>query len=496
MIDLLKLPSEPGCYLFKDSKGIIVYIGKAKNLKKRVSSYFQKRDHDPKTISLVSVIDIVDFIITQNEKEALILENNLIKNHKPRYNIDLRDSKRFAFILLTDERYPRLIVARDRLGKGTYFGPFVSAEKRDIILKFAINTFRLRTCKLNSKRPCLRYQMGLCSGACVGKISEVDYDRSIEDAKALLSGKVDLLLKNLTIRLKEKSEKQDYEEAKTLRDQILAIESLKVKQNMERKRVFDQDVINYLVIGDTVNLVIMHFQKGIMLDKEEYEFSINDDFFEEFVARYYSEQDVPNEIIVPETVPEKGDKKDLLMLAKKNIEKKYLENEIALNDLKEKLMLPEIPKVIECFDISHISGSDSVGSMVRFSDGKPDKTNYRRFRIKTIDGIDDFAMIAEVVHRRYTRLIDEKKELPDLIVIDGGKGQLSSAMEVLKKLSLKIPTIGLAKRNEEIYFPGRQLSYVLDKKTEALKLLQRIRDEAHRFAIKYHKLLRKKRIKN
>ncbi|MFH0874582.1 MAG: excinuclease ABC subunit UvrC [archaeon] len=510
-MNLQVLPDSPGCYLFRDSVGKIIYIGKAINIKKRVSSYFNKKTHDIKTDALINNIFSVDFIVTSNEKEALLLENNLVKKNMPKYNIDLKDGKRYAYILLTDEPYPRLVVAREKSSKGIYFGPFTSAEKRDILLKFAIDTFRLRTCKLKLKRPCIRYQMGRCSGACIGKISEKEYDKAIEDVKSLLSGKTQELLLELKKRMDSFSNAMDYENAKIIRDQIFAIESLNEKQNMEKKRTFDQDVINYIISDERVYLSVFKIYKGTLSEKIDYEFNYSPDFLEQFIMQQYTEL-LPKEIIVPDPVsdaliellsenrgnrvsvfvPQKGEKLQLLLLAKKNIEKHYFKDTLAIIDLKEKLRLEVIPEIIECFDISHISGSNPVGSMVRFLNGKPDKSNYRRFKIKTISGIDDYAMIAEIVQRRYSRLILENKELPSLIVIDGGKGQLSFAVSVLDNLGIRVPTIGLAKRNEEIFFPGRSAPLVLDKKSEALTLLQRIRDEAHRFALKYHKLRRSK----
>ncbi len=513
-MDLTTIPSDPGCYIYRDSHDNIIYIGKAKSLKKRVSSYFQKTDHDPKTAVLVSHINSVDTIITKNEKEALILENNLIKKHQPKYNIDLKDSRRYAYIMLTKEEFPRLIIARNKSEDGYYFGPFVSAEVRDNILKIANNMFKIRTCRKLPKRVCLRYHMKLCDAPCIGNINKTDYGKLVENSKSLLSGRQELLVKELKENMKQASSNQEYEVAKTTRDQIYAIESLNEKQNMETNKKYDQDVINYMVKESNVYLAIFKVDKGVMSGKAEFNFSYKEEFLEEFLVQYYSEEKIPKEIIIPEhvteemenylsdikgasvalTIPERGEKKDLMDLVKKNIEKSFFENELALDDLKEKLNLPILPKIIECFDISHLSGTDSVGSMVIFVNGKADKSGYRRFRIKTIEGIDDFAMIAEVVRRRYSRLIEEKKDMPDLIMIDGGKGQLSSACGEIIKLGLKIPTISLAKKNEEVYFPGSEFPKTYDRKSRALQLLQRIRDEAHWFAITYQKLLRKKRV--
>jgi len=513
-IDLEKIPHEPGCYLYKNNDGWIIYVGKAKDLRKRVSSYFQKDALDIKTACLVENIDSLDYIITANEKEALILENNLIKRHQPRYNIDLRDSKRYAYIMVTKEEYPRLLIARRKDDAGSYYGPFTSSEKRDVLLRMANNIIMMRTCKKIPKRPCLRAHMGICSAPCIGKITKEQYMTQVEDVKKLLSGRNRELLFELKDRMTLAAKNKEYEKAKILRDQINGIEFLQEKQNMETDRKYDQDIVNYLVDGSIVHLAVFNAERGILTNKDEFDFDYRPDFLEEFLLQYYDVGDIPREIIVPEKmgealvsyladkrggpvkiiVPQKGEKKDLLELVKKNVEKLYKEDELNLQDLREKLGLDKMPKVIECFDISHIQGSDSVGSMVRFLDGKPDKSNYRRFKIKTIEGIDDPAMIGEVVGRRYRRLKDEKKEFPDLIVIDGGRTQLSAAHRELQKLSLRIPIIGLAKRMEEIYFPGLAEPQRFDHKTRAIKLLQNIRDEAHRFAVKYHKVLRSKRI--
>jgi excinuclease ABC subunit C len=514
MIDLEKIPHEPGCYLYKDGDGRIIYVGKAKDLRKRVSSYFTKNDLDPKTASMVGNIGDIDCIITGNELEALILENNLIKKNLPKYNINLRDSKRYAYILLTKEDYPRLVIARRKTVEGTYFGPFTSAEKRDALLRMAAGLMKMRKCKKLPKKACLRAHMGSCTAPCIKKVSKEEYAVQVEDVKLLLSGKNKELLQDMRSRMAKAAAEKDYEQAKALRDQIAGIEFLHEKQRMETDHSFDQDIINYLVDGDLVHLLVFNAERGILLNKDEYEFDYCAGFLEEFIMQYYDVGDIPKEIILPEIVsdaltfylsekkgsqvriivPQKGEKKDLLDLVKKNIEKLYKEDELSMQDLREKLGLEKLPRIIECFDISHMQGSDSVGSMVRFLDGKPDKSNYRRFKINTIEGIDDPAMIAEVVGRRYRRLKEEKKEFPDLIVIDGGRAQVSSAHRELQKQNLRIPVIGLAKRMEDVYFPGLAEPQRFDPKTRTVKLLQNIRDEAHRFAVKYHKVLRRKRV--
>lgn len=515
MINLKDIPSKPGCYLYKDKSGKIIYIGKAKNLKKRVSSYFSKRHEDVKTQALVSNIDSVDFIVTKTEVEALILENNLIKKNKPKYNIDLKDSKRYAFIQITNEKYPRLLVARKREGEGKFFGPFVSGTSRDYVLSALRKIFKIRTCKKLPKRKCMQYDIGLCTAPCINKISYEDYMENIKAAELALKGRVDELVKILNFKMKEYSSNQDFERALETRNQIRAVKELKEKQHMERDKDYNEDIINWVIHEDKVFLMIFNSKKGILNNKLDFDFDYKDNFLEEFLVQYYSENDVPKEIVLPEevdepiekflnkkrknvklTVPKIGDKKELLDLVRTNIEINLFGDSKKVEDLKNKLNLQFSPNVIECFDISHLSGTSTVASMVQFRNGKPDKNNYRRYKLKTVEGIDDFASMKEVVTRRYSKLKLNKDKMPDLIVIDGGKGQLSSALDVLKEVGVKIPIISLAKREEEIFVPGKRNSIVLSKKSDALKLLQMIRNEAHRFAINYNRLLRIKKIRD
>jgi len=513
MIDLSTLPHAPGCYLFSNNTGEIIYVGKAKDLKKRVTSYFQKKDHDPKTESLVASIDAVDLMLTNTETEALILENTLIKKHQPYYNIDLKDAKRFAYIEITKETFPRIGIARRTTkGAATYFGPFVSAAERDEVLRVVKRIFAVRPCRKLPKRACLRYHMGSCTGPCIGAVSKEEYHVQVDRASALLKGKAAELIKTLRIEMDERSRNMEYERALTLRNQIAAIERLGERQHVARPRQTDEDAIGYIVSGDTMYLMVFSVEQGLLAGKQEYSFDYREDAFEEFLVQYYADHVPPSELIVPVeidaaigpylsekkgksvqiTVPKAGDKKKLLDLVGKNIEHSFLKNELKVKDLQASLNLAKPPAVIECFDISHLSGTSMVGSMVQFRNGEADKKNYRRFLIKSVEGIDDFASIAEVVRRRYKRLIEEDGEFPDLIVIDGGRGQLSAAVGVEKELDLTVPVIALAKREEEVYLPGELLPLQLDRKGMALHYLQEIRDEAHRFAIAYNRLLRGK----
>jgi len=514
MIDLETIPHLPGCYLYLDAEGKVLYVGKAKDLKKRVSNYFQKRDHDSKTESLIQMASSLDFIVTNNEVEALLLENTLIKKHWPRYNIKLKDSSRYACIHLTDEKLPRIRISRSRLGRGTFFGPFTSARERDYVFAVVRKTFQLRTCRRLPKRACLRYHLGACSGPCIGRITEAEYLEKVKRAEAALKGNIADLIASLRKEMSDSSARQEYERAKELRDEIAALEGLQERQNMDRKRKFDQDILSYLVDEGNVYLMLFKVYKGTLEGKEDFVFAFNENFLEEFLVQYYSENEPPEELIVPEvleesieeflshvkgksvrvTVPKQGEKKVLLELAKKNVEIGFFGDRKKVQALQEALKLPKPPNVIECFDVSHLSGTSMVGSMVQFRGGRPDKSNYRRFKIKSVEGIDDPASIAEVVRRRYTRLRDENKELPDLIIIDGGLGQLSSAFQELRKLRVRVPVISIAKREEEIYMPGLDKPLPIKKNDKASLYVQEIRDEAHRFAISYNRLLRQKAV--
>jgi excinuclease ABC subunit C len=514
MIALDTLPHLPGCYLFKDDQDKVIYVGKARDLKKRVANYFQKQDHGPRTEALVSAARGIEFIVTNTEVEALLLENTLIKKHLPRYNIKLKDSSRYAGIELTEEKFPRIRISRKADGKGSFFGPFTSARERTFVYQILRKTFGLRTCKRLPKRACLRYHLGHCAGPCIGKIDEAEYQDRVKRAASALGGKTRELLISLQKDMNELSLRQEFERAIQLRDEIYALQRLQVRQQVEKSRRYDQDVISYQVNGSSVYLMLFKVYRGTLEGKEDYVFAESDNFLEEFLVQYYSEHEPPEELItevplepslvgflnhlkgkeVRVTVPKQGEKKELLELAKKNVEIGFFGDRQKLSALQEALRLPRRPEVIECFDISHLAGTFSVGSMVQFRGGRPDKSNYRRFRIKGVAGIDDFASIAEVVRRRYTRLLEEKQEMPDLIIIDGGKGQLASALGELQGLRLKIPIISLAKREEEIYAPGLEGPLDIRRDEKASLYVQEIRDEAHRFAVAYNRLLRKKAI--
>lgn len=529
-MELENIPKNPGCYLFKDKSGKVIYVGKAKNLVKRVKSYFQKEHENIKTNVLVSHIDSVDFVITDSEVEALILENNLIKKYRPKYNIDLKDSKRYAYIEVTGEEVPRLLLARSRAGgervagsgKSRFYGPFVSGLSRDYVLRALRNIFKLRTCVKLPKKRCMRFEIGLCSGPCEGSISRRDYLESVKNAEMVLKGKTKEIVEILTKRMNGFSREQDFERALEIREQIRAIKELGDKQKMERDKKYDEDFINWIVDGDNVYLILFNARKGILENKQFFEFVWTPNFLEEFLVQFYSDYDCPKEVVLPKRVdlglknfikgkggmvkvPKAGDKLKLLELVKRNVRLQVFGGDDKVRELGESLKLNSVPRVIECFDVSHLSGTDVVASMVQFRDGKADKSNYRKFRIRGGDTNDDYAAMKEVMTRRYTKLKREGLEMPDLIVVDGGKGQLGIAVEVLRELGLRIAVIGIAKREEMVFLPVQKngiwdlgfgiRKMRLDKKGKALKLLQEIRDEAHRFAVAYQRLIRGKRIR-
>ena len=512
MFNIENIPKNPGCYLFKDKNDKIIYVGKAKNLKNRLKTYKNKKDLDAKTQVMLTRAKTVDFVVTDTEIESLILEDTLIKKHQPQYNIRLKDAKSHTYLLLTDEEFPRVVIDRQKRGKGKFYGPFVSALERDYILHFLKKTFKLRTCKKLPKKPCLRNHINLCDAPCVGLISKKDYETKMQKVKLVLSGKTEKLEKQLEEEMKQFSDKKMFEQALMIRDELNAVKHLSNHQKMQREKKYNEDIINYQIKDSKVYLMLFNIYKGTLSNKNEFVFDYNPDFFEEFIIQYYSEKPVPKELIIPKkvsnsiiefltdkknskvkvTVPVKGEKSQLLKLVLKNIEIRFFANLDKVKLLKTKLHLQEDPSIIECFDISHLSGTSMVGSMVQFRKGIADKNNYRRFKIRTVNNVDDTAAIAEVVRRRYTRLKKEDTEMPNLIIIDGGRGQLNYALEELNKLKVKIPIISIAKKFEEIYIPGYIQPLKLARKDKALQFIQEIRNEAHRFAIKYNRLLRKK----
>jgi excinuclease ABC subunit C len=517
MVQHFNAPSLPGVYLMKNARGETIYIGKARDLRKRVSSYFRDNaDLPDKTARQVAETETVEFIVTDNEVEALVLEANLIRKNRPKYNIDLKESFRYAYVLVTDEEFPRLLTVRKLSGKekGKVLGPFVSGEQRTVALSVLRKAFRIRTCKRLPRRECLLYHIGQCSAPCTGRISKQEYRANVDAAVRSLEGDSEALVGELSKRMAGASKNQRFEEALKLREQIRALGGIGQEQKMETRLAYDQDYVGFAADRQKACAQVFNLARGTIKQRQTFRFDAASDLVAQFLREYYSYASIPEEIVVadePEdasaleeflsrkagkkvriTVPKKGSKKELLDLVEKNAA-------IALNaaappalaELKSALRLPLLPRVMECFDISNLGREDTVASMVRFKDGAPDKDSYRQFRIRTVLGQNDFDAIKEAVGRRYRRLLEENQQLPDLVVIDGGKGQLSAAIEALLELGERdVPVIALAKKNEEVYLPTRSMPVVLDRKGAGLKLLQAIRDEAHRFAKRYHTRLR------
>ena len=513
-----RIPSKPGCYIFTDKQDRIIYIGKAKNLKKRVTSYFSKQHKELKTKQLVEHIHNCEVIITPNEVEALLLESSLIRQHKPKYNIDLKYGVRYAWIVLTNEQFPRLITARNRGLDGEYFGPFVSGQLRRVLIDTLQKKFFIRTCHTFPKKACLRYHINLCKAPCIKAQNKEEYIQNIELVRAYLQGKNKELIKNLEKEMKSHSKKEQFEVAKLIKEQIDALRFLQERILIENTRLEEQDVIQYLIERkknkDYVKLMIFSFRHGVLHDKEEFTIAHEEEFLESFLKRYYEVAPAPQEIIIPQelsdknieaylgklanykvkiVVPQRGMKKELLELVAQNLVAKQTEAEQLAKELQTNLQLYYPIRTIECFDISHHSGTSMVGAMVHFKDGKPLKSKYRKFKIQTVEGVDDFRAIKEVVYRRYKRLIESKQELPQLILIDGGEIQVEFAGKALQELGIYIPYVGLAKREEEIYFPNKKIAQQFSKKSLMMRTLIQARDEAHRFGITYHRLLKKKK---
>lgn len=548
---LKNIPSKPGVYQFKNKDGKIIYIGKAKDLRKRVKQYFQKsKSLDVKTESMISKVYDLEYIITDSELEALILEANLIKKFKPRYNVFLRDDKSYPYIVITNEPFPRIFVTRKIVHDGSkYFGPFTDVKNMRASLKLIRDIFKVRSCNyyideevIQKKkiRLCLDYHIKKCEGPCEGLVSAERYNQTIEDITQVLRGKTTSLIKNLETQMAELADQMNFEEAAEIRDKIKGLQNYSDKQKVVDTELIDRDIFAAVVDGNDGCCVLFKIRDGKLIGRQHFYLSggLNKEekeIISQVVRNYYMNADyLPKEVLlqceiddmamlqewlsksklekVYIYVPKIGEKAKLLAMCKMNA--KYLLDELKVQKLKMKetpafvisslqndLNLPRLPNRIECFDISNLQGSDSVASLVVFENGKPKKGEYRRFKIKTVPGPDDYASIREVVYRRYYSLMEDGKALPDLIIIDGGKGQLSSAITVLGHLNdirqnpeiLNVPIIGLAKRLEEVFFPYENDPRILSKTSSSLRLLQRIRDEAHRFAVEYHRKLRTKR---
>ncbi len=517
------LPNKPGVYIMRDETDTIIYIGKAKNLIKRVKSYFREKLDRPKTQILMSHFHSLEYIVTNSEKEALILEATLIKKHRPRYNVQLKDDKRYPYVKITDEEFPRLVITRNVTKNGVYFGPFTDVGSVKQTVKFLKSLFKIRTCR-NMNGPCLNAQIDLCYAPCDGRISKEEYSEIINKIDLFFQGKYSTIVKNLKKEMMEAASKEEFEKAAVIRDQINSIEEIMEKQFVDLvDDDLDQDVIAIAPGENEVVVIIMPIRNGKIVGRDDFlmsasQYDSSSEIMFAFIQQYYGyNRHVPKQILLDEDiddkelledwlsdlrgnkvkikVPQKGVKLRLVRMAKKNAEiikhqKKKMED--ALIELKKYLKLEKLPRVIEGYDISNISGKFAVGSKVSFKDGKPNKKKYKHFRMET-PGPNDFAMMEELLTRRL-KMVDRDPE-PDLIVIDGGKGQLGMACGVLEKLNLThIPIIGLAKEFEEIFIPNSSRPIIIPKNNKALHLLQQVRDESHRFAITYHRKLRSKNI--
>ncbi len=554
---LESLPKDPGVYQFKNAAGRVIYVGKAKVLRNRVRSYFQNYRRgvgDAKLRALVTKIADVEVILTDSDVEALILENTLIKKLKPRYNVNLKDDKTYPYVVVTNEPYPRVFATRRKIRDGSkYFGPYTEAGYLRYLLKTLRDIFPIRTCDyyideqliLRGKvKVCLEYHIKKCEGPCEGLVSQEHYRSMIEKVRKLLSGRTREVEQSLKADMQRLSEEMRFEDAAKVRDQLQLLQDYVSKQKVVGEEEIDRDIFALAHEDDDACGIVFKVRDGKLIGKQHFFFSniegkADTEILAALIEQFYSITDyIPEEILLPleledeDTLsawlgrrarelsvdeeagamkppklvhPKIGEKAKLMEMVRANA--RFLLGEIKLQKMKEADHIPHVlkalerdlhlkkpPRRIECFDNSHLQGSEYVSSMVVFVDGKPKKSEYRKYRIRSVEGNDDFAAMREVVKRRYARALNEKTELPDLIVIDGGKGQLSSAYEVLTELQLTdIPAFGLAKRLEELYPVGSPDPLVLPRSSSSLRVLQHIRDEAHRFAITYHRQLREKR---
>jgi excinuclease ABC subunit C len=528
------LPSKPGVYQYYNKEGLILYVGKAKNLKKRVSSYFTKKHENGKTAILVRQIDDIKTIVVASEIEALLLENNLIKKYQPKYNIMLKDDKTYPWICIKKERFPRIFPTRNVVKDGSdYFGPYASVKMMNTILELIRQLYPLRNCNYNLSKEniesekfkvCLEYHIGNCLGPCIDEQTEAAYNTSIQEIKNIIRGNINSVTKHLKPLMKSYSENLEFEKAQQIKEKIDTLEKYQSKSVVVSPTINDVDVfsiisdekygfVNYLKVinGAIIQGHTIELKKKL----EESDDALLQIGIAELRQRFDSQS---KEVIVPFKpeleddnikflVPQRGDKKKLLELSERNAKYYRLErnkqkanvsptrhSDRILERMQKDLRMPEKPIHIECFDNSNIQGTHPVAACVVFKDAKPSKKDYRHFNIKTVEGPDDFASMEEVIYRRYKRLVEEKQQLPQLIIIDGGKGQLSSALKSIDKLGLrgKITIIGIAKKLEEIYFPEDSIPLYLDKKSESLKLIQYLRNEAHRFGITHHRNKRSK----
>ena len=532
-IQLKTLPNQPGVYQYYDKEGAIIYVGKAKNLKKRVSSYFTKTHENGKTRVLVKKIANIKHIVVETETDALLLENNLIKKHKPRYNVLLKDDKSYPWICIKKERFPRVFSTRRVFKDGSdYFGPYTSGKTVHILLDLIKGLYSLRNCNFNLSeekveagkyKVCLEYHLGNCKGACEALETEAEYNDNIKAIKDILKGNFKDSLSQFKIQMKQFAENMQFEEAQKIKEKVQVLENYQAKSTIVNPKISNVDVfsimsdesygyVNFLQLsyGSIIRSHTLEIKKKL----DETDLQLLQLAITEIRQRFNSNSKeiyVPFKVDLGEdlkvTVPKLGDKKHILDLSLRNAKyfrmERFKQMKIVDPDrhanrimaqMKVDLRLSEEPRHIECFDNSNIQGTHPVAACVVFKNGKPSKKEYRHFNIKTVEGPDDFASMEEVVYRRYKRLIEEDQPLPQLIIIDGGKGQLSSALKSLDALNLrgKIAIIGIAKRLEELFYPDDPIPLYLDKKSETLKITQQLRNEAHRFGIEHHRNKRSK----
>ncbi|MCK6649002.1 MAG: excinuclease ABC subunit UvrC [Bacteroidia bacterium] len=532
---LRTLPDNPGVYQYFDSEGKIIYVGKAKDLKKRVSSYFNKEQHENgKTQVLVRKIVDIKYIIVDTEIDALLLENNLIKKYQPRYNVMLKDDKTYPWICIKNERFPRVFQTRNLVKDGSvYFGPYASVKVMYTVLDLIKQLYPLRNCNFNLSddnikaekfKVCLEYHIGNCKAPCIGKESEEEYNRKISDIKDIVKGNINTVARHLKELLQQHVEKLEFEKAQIIKEKIDQLEKFQSKSTVVNPSINNVDVFSIVTDEKCGYVNFFKVVNGSIIQAHTIELKKKlDESAEELLTLAIAElrerfNSDAKEIIIPFeielefpgitlTIPQRGDKKHLLELSERNVDyyrrEKIKQESLVdperhtnriLEQMKKDLRLTELPRHIECFDNSNFQGDYPVAAMTVFKDAKPSKKDYRHFNIKTVEGPNDFASMEEIIYRRYKRVLDEKLEMPQLIVIDGGKGQLSSALESLDKLGLrgKVGIVGIAKKLEEIYFPGDSIPIYLDKRSESLKIIQQIRDEAHRFGITHHRSKRDK----
>jgi len=523
-------PQDPGCYLMRDAEGTIIYVGKAKVLVNRVKSYFTG-DKDIKTRTLVRRIHDIEFITTSSEYEALLLENNLIKEHKPRFNILLKDGKSYPLIRVTKEDFPRVFKTRRVVDDGSdYYGPFPNLKHLDLSIELTDKLFPLRKCKgplKLRKEPCLYYHLGKCQAPCIGKVSVEDYRKQVLKVKNLLSGKTATLEKELTSQMKQASADLRFEAAAEMRDTLKAIQELSDDRAVLDLNPEQRDYVAMVAEANHATFVVLQMRGGKVMGRDLYPtefYSTEDEAFEEFLIRYYSDNAPPSAAVYLNRVleidnfvlflnrdgrtgpavefPQGGRHASILRMAQENARldlNKRLEtggNQHALVELKKALNLAKLPHRIEGFDIAQLDGTNPVASLISFWNGNPDRKNYRKFHVKSLQGaIDDFQSMKEVTARRYSRLMNEGKEMPDLILIDGGKGQVNAVHAVLTALGLDIPIVGLAKKEEELFLPHTSDPILLPRGSSALRVLQAVRDETHRFATGFNQKLRSKVLK-